>query len=372
MAGRPSIPAGVIAGVCAAALLAPVSSFVARDAVSDTSIGGIPPRRIERDVRRFRMVATDNVMELLAIRPGMTVLDIGAGTGQFAYEFARRLHGTGTVYATDAQAQCVDYMRREAGRRGLANLRPVLVNKEGIDDFYAQTRYDLITVFHVAMNYEEKIDYFRTLRGFLAKEGRLVLILYKIPRPFSPDDFPGDFRGLAAELSRERADSPYYELLKASTKKRIRDVAGEDSIEDLKKAVVADFNDALADTRLAARYFTGSALRTGTAFSPEEQSYADWLLLSFPDNTAVNRRVKPGSALGANMVATINKLLITQRFRKYLNTDGFYQSGFSPLARAAFEKAGYRIEREYADLIPFEDVIVMSAREAGPQIERVP
>jgi 2-polyprenyl-3-methyl-5-hydroxy-6-metoxy-1,4-benzoquinol methylase len=39
------------------------------------------------DIRRFKAVATDNVM--VGIRTGMTILDISAGTGQFAYEFAR-------------------------------------------------------------------------------------------------------------------------------------------------------------------------------------------------------------------------------------------------------------------------------------------
>jgi len=56
------------------------------------------------------VVATDNVMDLPAIRPGVTILDIGAGTGQFAYEFAGRLKGTGRVFAADINESCIDYI----------------------------------------------------------------------------------------------------------------------------------------------------------------------------------------------------------------------------------------------------------------------
>lgn len=348
--------------MCASMILLAVVSITDPGANAETQGGRLVPWRIERDIQRFKTVATDNLMESLAIRPGMTILDIGAGTGQFAYEFARRLNGTGKVYATDINDYCIDYIKKEADRRGLSNLHPVLVKKDGVDAFYGKHKYDLITVFHVSMTDEDQVGFFRELRGFMADGGRLVLILYKIPTSFSPDDFTGDFRGLMEELLREPAESPFYRILKDSTRKRIRDHNGAEPPDVLRSAIAGDFNEALSDTRFTAHFFDGSVFRKEVSFFTEERRYADWLLLPFPDGSVRNRDIKIESASGVRTFATINKLLILQRYRKYLKRDGLFLSGFTPSIRAVFEKAGYRLEREYTDVIPFEDMIVFSSR----------
>ncbi len=301
-------------------------------------------------------------MELLAIRPGMTILDIGAGTGQFAYEFARRLNGTGKVFATDTQGRCIDYMKGEAERRGFGNLHPVLVGQEGVDAFYGRQRYDLIAVFHVYLNFEDRIDYFRELKGLLAEGGRLVLILYKTPTLFSTGDFAGDSRGLVRELLSEPAETPFFGILSDSTRKLLRDNPEAEPSESLRKAIAEDFNRALPDARFTARFHQGSAYRKQARFLPEERRHADWLLLPFRDESALAIGSQVQGELGYRMFGSINKLLILQRYRPFLKPDGLFASGFTPRIRAVFEKAGYRILREYPDAVPFEDMIVLSAR----------
>jgi len=353
---------------CASTILCAVVCITGQGACADERDGRLAPWRIGRDLQRFRTVATDNVMESLAIRPGMTILDIGAGTGQFAYEFARVMNGTGKVYATDTNKYCIDYMKKEAARRGLGNLHPVLVKRDGVDTFYGKQKYDLITVFHISMIHEDQVDYFRELGGSLAEGGRLVLILYKIPTPFSPGDFTGDFSGLIQEFTREPAETPYYSILKDSTRKRIRDHPEQNSPEELKCAIAEDFNETLTDNRFAARFFDGPVFRKDVRFSPEERSYADWFLLPYrnsdlrkPDIGVRNKDLRIQAASESSGFSTINKLLILQRYRKYLKKDGLFRSGYTPSIQAVFEKAGYRLEREYADDIPFEDMIVFSS-----------
>lgn len=342
-------------------ILLVLALLAGRDACAESPGGRLVPWRIERDLLRFRTVATDNVMNVLAIRPGMTILDIGAGTGQFAYEFAARLNGTGMVYATDTNGYCIDYMKTEGDRRGLRNLQPVLVGKDGVDGFYGKHRYDLITVFHLSMTYENQVDYFRELRGTLAEGGRLVLILYKIPTPFSPDDFTGDLRGFIRTLSLEPPESPFYGILKDSTRKRIRDRAEAEPSEELLSAIARDFNDIFSDTRFAARFSGNSAERKYVTFSPEEQRYTDWLFAAFRDTGGLKRENPIKRASEARVYATINKLLIVQRYRRYLKRDGLFLSGFTPSVGESFRKAGYKVERQDPDTIPFEDMIVFSS-----------
>jgi predicted methyltransferase len=59
---------------------------------------------------------------LLALEPGMTVAEVGAGDGDFTFEFARRVGPDGRVYATEIEAEKRDAIAAEATARGLANV----------------------------------------------------------------------------------------------------------------------------------------------------------------------------------------------------------------------------------------------------------
>ncbi len=312
-------------------------------------------------------------MNLLDITPGMTVLDLGTGTGQFAYEFSRKLDGTGRVFATDTQADCVDYVKEEAERRGLRNLQPVLVGKQGLDAFYGKHRYDLIAVFHVAMDYEGRVDYLRKLKERLAEGGRLVLVLQKVPAAFSPEDFNARFPELVEALSRASAGDPLSGSLRDSTRKLLRDGGQGEPPEALKRAIAEDLNLALrSDGRFAAGYMIGPSFGADVRFTPDERLVADFLLIAFRNRQSVRRNVfkpdeaAPGAAEGRNPrdqeAMLLNKLLIVQALRPYLRSDRLFMSGLTPPIRAAFERAGYRLRAEYPDVIPFEDLVIFSAR----------
>jgi SAM-dependent methyltransferase len=341
-------------------ILLAVVSFPGRGACVEGRIN-LAPWRVERDTLRLESVVTGDFLRVMSIRPGMTILDIGAGTGQFAYAFASAMHGSGAVYATDTNESCVEFMKGEAARRGLSNIHPVLVRKEGVDPFYGKHAYDLMTVFHLSsMACEEQSGYFRTLRGFLAAGGRLVLLLYKIPVPFSAGDFDEDLEGLIRELSLEPAESPFHTLLRDSTRKLIAARSGPDVPAALRDAIVSDFNAMLSDSRLPARFHAGSTARRDAAFTPEERRYANWLLAPFRDDAALKRNPPLQAPSAAGTLPAINKLLIIQRYRRHLKREGLFAPGFTHSVRAAFEKAGYGVERVYPDLVPFEDLVVLT------------
>ena len=68
-----------------------------------------------RDVR----LKPKETLEQMALTPGMTVVDLGAGTGYFAFRFADIVGPEGRVYATDIADGALKYMdaiiQREAG-----------------------------------------------------------------------------------------------------------------------------------------------------------------------------------------------------------------------------------------------------------------
>ena len=66
------------------------------------------------------------VMDLLHLKPGSTVADIGAGSGWFSVRAARRVTPKGRVIAEDINANAIAYIRRRAQRERLANIEPLL------------------------------------------------------------------------------------------------------------------------------------------------------------------------------------------------------------------------------------------------------
>ena len=68
----------------------------------------------------------NQVMDILAIAPGKTVADIGAGSGWFAVRAAKRVTDTGTVYAVDINPEAVQYIGQRVKKEELHNIRTIL------------------------------------------------------------------------------------------------------------------------------------------------------------------------------------------------------------------------------------------------------
>lgn len=66
------------------------------------------------------------VMDLLAIRPGMAVADIGAGAGYYVGRLSRRVGPEGRVVAQDVERKYLDRLRQRVARERLGNVSLVL------------------------------------------------------------------------------------------------------------------------------------------------------------------------------------------------------------------------------------------------------
>lgn len=67
------------------------------------------------DPERQRFLPSEEVLARLALRPGMVVADVGAGTGYFALPMARALLPGGRVFAVDLQPEMLALLRPRVG-----------------------------------------------------------------------------------------------------------------------------------------------------------------------------------------------------------------------------------------------------------------
>jgi ubiquinone/menaquinone biosynthesis C-methylase UbiE len=65
-------------------------------------------------------------MDLLELKPGSTIADIGAGGGWFSVRAARRVGANGRVIAEDINPKFIASIQQRAQREHLANIVPVL------------------------------------------------------------------------------------------------------------------------------------------------------------------------------------------------------------------------------------------------------
>jgi SAM-dependent methyltransferase len=303
------------------------------------------------DVARFERDSTDELMDLLQIREGMTIVDIGTATGQHAMKFAEMLNGTGRVFATDIEPELVEHLRASAAARGLSNLTPVLVKKRGFDPFYEDGGYDLVTMFHCGLAYSPKVKYFAALRRTVKPGGRLVIMIMCEYEPYAPSDFT-DLDGLIDDLSKEDTTDP---LLAALRSRLQREFHGQQpSRAQAADIILEEVNAALQSVRFGSNFVEGDRFKEGVDFLPDEERYADTLLLYIK-----GKRMWTDGRYN-HIVELLNRLLIVQSLRRYLrddihacNTEARRVTKLvDTLRRAGYELLGMH------DFIPFDLVLV--------------
>ena len=75
---------------------------------------------------RDERLQIQRVMDLLGIKAGSSVADIGAGSGWFAMRAAARVGASGVVYAEDINPDAVKYIENRNHKEKLSNVKTVL------------------------------------------------------------------------------------------------------------------------------------------------------------------------------------------------------------------------------------------------------
>ncbi len=138
----------------------------------------------ERDGREVYDRRHD-ILQALAIEPGTTVADIGAGTGLFTRLFAREVGPQGRVYAVDITPTFVDNVVRRAGEQGLGNVTGIINTPR--DVLLPEAAVDLAFISDTYHHFEYPISTMRSLHRALKPGGEVVVIDFKrIPGVSNP------------------------------------------------------------------------------------------------------------------------------------------------------------------------------------------
>ena len=120
----------------------------------------------------------------MAVAAGMTIADIGAGSGYFTTRLSRLVGPAGRVYASDIQQGMLDLIARRVAREGLDNVTVVL--GQPANPRLPRASIDLALMVDVYHELGDPQVVLRHVRDALAPGGRLVLIEYKGEDPTIP------------------------------------------------------------------------------------------------------------------------------------------------------------------------------------------
>ena len=155
---------------------------------------------LERDERE-REERTDLLVTALALKPGMVVADIGAGTGYLARRMAPAVMPGGKVLAVDVQPEMVAMLQASVRKSGLTQIKPLLGGEDDVK--LAASSVDLaimVDVYHeLAFPYEVLASIVRGLKP----GGQLIFVEYRA------EDFRVPIKALhkmsEAQIKREAA-----------------------------------------------------------------------------------------------------------------------------------------------------------------------
>ena len=139
-------------------------------------------RRVGEDARRpdARCGAEDPVVAAMKLQAGQQIADIGAGTGLFEVPLAIAVGPTGRIYAEDIDAGFFPIIRKRAADAKLTNVETVL---GGFTDPKLPVKnIDIVLIHDVMHHIEKRPDFIKTLTGYLAPSGRIVVVDYEAGR----------------------------------------------------------------------------------------------------------------------------------------------------------------------------------------------
>lgn len=175
---------------------------------------------------RDRWQKPDAVLAAVGVVPGMTVADLGAGTGYFSVRLGRAVGAAGQVLALDVEPKLVEYMKARAQREKLPQMKAVLVPPD--DPKLPEHGVDLVLIVDTWHHLDDRLHYLGKIARGLSARGRVAVIDFKKGElPVGPPDahkLAPD--AVAAELTeagwtvtgRDESLLPYQYILIASPK----------------------------------------------------------------------------------------------------------------------------------------------------------
>lgn len=177
-------------------------------------------KKIFDDPRRDEWQKPEELVAALGLKPGMTVADLGAGTGYFLRYLSVAVGEQGSVFAVEVEAKLLERIRERADNDADRNIVPVLASSD--DPRLPHGAVDLVLIVDTYHHFDDRLTYLRRLARVLKPGGRMAIVdwfkreLPEGPPPshkLSREHVLGEMRAAGYELVAEPTFLPYQYFL---------------------------------------------------------------------------------------------------------------------------------------------------------------
>ena len=126
----------------------------------------------------------DRLTQVLNLKPGVAVADVGAGSGELSIAIAKRVAPNGTVYSTEIDPKKLEQIRQAVQKAGARNV--IVIAGANNDTRLPSNCCDAIVLRRVYHHLTHPLDMDRSLFLALRPGGRLAII------DFEPSQRPGE------------------------------------------------------------------------------------------------------------------------------------------------------------------------------------
>jgi len=162
------------------------------------------------------------VVAAMTIEPGMTIADVGAGTGYFEPHLSKAAGSSGKVLAIDVEADMVRWTNDRAKREGLANVEARLGAPD--DPKLAPSSIDRVLVVDTWHHVDDRPGYAKKLAAALRPGGVVCVVDFTKESPhgpppnarLTPEQVSADLKSAGLEPRKVEAGLPYQYMIAAS------------------------------------------------------------------------------------------------------------------------------------------------------------
>lgn len=114
------------------------------------------------------------VMDVIGVKPGMVIGEVGAGRGRYTVHLAMRVGGAGKIYANDIDEKSLSYLRERCKRDGIENVETILGKVD--DPLLPKEALDMVVMVWVYHHLDKPIDLLKNLIPSLRPGATVVII----------------------------------------------------------------------------------------------------------------------------------------------------------------------------------------------------
>jgi ubiquinone/menaquinone biosynthesis C-methylase UbiE len=114
------------------------------------------------------------VLAVMGAKPGLSIGEVGAGTGRVTVWLADAVGPTGRIYANDIDVKSLDQLKERCLREKLSNVETIVGTL--VDPKFPAKSLDVAFMTNTYHHLDKPIELVRNIRAALKENGRLVIV----------------------------------------------------------------------------------------------------------------------------------------------------------------------------------------------------